>query len=81
MTKLAALSLAAMLVATTAAQSQSIKTVTTTGPRGTATTEIKRDGNAIVATTRFVPAKPGYQPMGGSGYKPTGDSGYKPMGR
>ena len=79
MTKLAALSLLAILAATAAAQSQAIKTITTTTSRGTATTEIKREGNTVIATTRFMPSKPGYQPMGGSAYKPTGD--YKPMGR
>jgi hypothetical protein len=57
------------------------RTFTTETSRGTATTEITRNGNSVTATT-FTP-KGGYQPMGsGGGYKPMGgSSGYKPMGR
>lgn len=59
------------------------RTFTTELSRGTATTEITRNGNNITATTTFTP-KGSYQPMGssGGGYKPMGGSGgYKPMGR
>ena len=80
MTKLCALSVVALLGLTGAAQSQSIKSVSS-NERATITTEIKRTGDVITATSRFVPNKgPSYQPMG-SGYKPTGGDGYKPMGR
>jgi hypothetical protein len=81
MTKLCAFSIAALLSLTCAAQSQSIKSVSS-NERGTFTTEVKRTGDVVTATTRFVPNKgPSYQPMGTSGYKPTGGDGYKPMGR
>ncbi len=59
------------------------KTFTTETSRGTAHTEINRNGNNITATTTFAP-KGNYQPMGssGGGYQPMGGSGnYKPMGR
>ena len=59
------------------------RTFTTETSRGTATTEITRNGNSVTATTTFTP-KGSYQPMGsgGGGYKPMGGSGgYKPMGR
>ena len=49
------------------------RTFTTETSRGTATTEITRNGSSVTATTTFKP-KGSYQPMGGSG-------GYKPMGR
>ena len=81
MTRLCALSIAALLSLTGAAQSQSIKSVSS-NERGTLTTEVKRTGDVITATARFVPNKaPSYQPLGSSGYKPTGGDGYKPMGR
>ena len=80
MTKLCALSIVALLGLTGAAQSQSIKSVST-NEHGTVTTEVKRTGDVITATSRFVPNKgPSYQPMG-STYKPSGTDGYKPMGR
>ena len=59
------------------------KTFTTETSRGTARTEITRNGNNITATTTFTP-KASYQPMGSGGgsYKPMGASGsYRPMGR
>jgi hypothetical protein len=59
------------------------RTFTTETSRGTATTEITRNGNSVTATTTFKP-KGGYQPMGsaGGGYRPMGASGgYTPMGR
>ena len=59
------------------------KTFTTETSRGTARTEITRNGNNVTATTTFTP-KGSYQPMGssGGGYSPMGGSGgYKPMGR
>jgi hypothetical protein len=81
MTRIFALSLATLLSFTAAAHCQSIKSVSS-NEHGTLTTEVKRTGNVVTATSRFVPNKPStYQPMGGSGYKPTGDGGYKPMGR
>jgi hypothetical protein len=59
------------------------RTFTTETSRGTATTEVTRNGNSVTATTTFVP-KGSYQPMGsgGASYKPMGGSGtYRPMGR
>jgi hypothetical protein len=59
------------------------KTFTTEMRRGTATTEITRNGNNVTAKTTFTP-KASYQPMGGDGggYRPMGgNGGYKPMGR
>jgi hypothetical protein len=58
------------------------RTFTTETSRGTATTEVTRNGNSVTATTTFTP-KGSYQPMGSGGsYKPMGGSGsYKPMGR
>ena len=76
------LSVLGVLCICPAAYAQSIKTITTQTSRGTATTEITRNGNTVTATTQFEPSKPAYQPMGGGagGYKPLGGSGYKPMG-
>jgi hypothetical protein len=59
------------------------RTFTTETSRGTATTEVARNGNTVTAKTTFTP-KASYQPMGssGGGYRPMGGSGgYKPMGR
>ena len=58
------------------------RTFTTETSRGTATTEITRNGNSVTAKTTFTP-KGSYQPMGsGGGYQPMGgNGGYKPMGR
>jgi hypothetical protein len=59
------------------------RTFTTETSRGTARTEVSRNGNSVTATTTFTP-KGSYQPMGSAsgGYKPMGGSGsYKPMGR
>src|SRR4051812_50093073 len=65
------------------------RTFTTETSRGTATTEITRNGNSVTATTTFRP-KGGYQPMGsgGGGSKPQGARGgptprepSKPAGR
>jgi len=58
------------------------RTFTTETSRGTATTEITRNGNSVTATTTFKP-KGSYQPMGSGagGYRPMGASGgYKPIG-
>jgi len=57
------------------------RTFTTETSRGTAHTEVTRNGSTVTATTTFTP-KRSYQPMGSGGgsYKPMG-SAYKPMGR
>jgi hypothetical protein len=48
-------------------------TVTTTGPGGTATTQISRNANVVIRTTTFTPNGSGnYQPMGAAGYHPMG---------
>jgi Cu/Zn superoxide dismutase len=47
------------------------KTVTTTGPNVTATTQISRNANVTTRTTTITP-NGGYQPMGGGGYHPMG---------
>ena len=85
------LSVLGVLCACSSAQAASVlavsndggKTFTTETSRGTATTEVTRNGNSVTATTTFTP-KGSYQPMGsgGSSYKPMGGSGssYKPMG-
>ncbi len=49
-------------------------TVTTTGPGGTATTQISRNANVVIRTTTFTPG-------GGGNYQPMGLAGYHPMGR
>jgi hypothetical protein len=91
MKTLRALSVLGVLCACSGAQAASVlavsndggRTFTTETSRGTATTEVTRNGNSVTATTTFTP-KGSYQPMGsgGSSYKPMGGSGsYKPMGR
>ena len=81
MAKFRTLSVLASLLLSSAAQAQAIRTITTTTTRGTAVTEITRNGNTVTARTTFTPTGKGYQPMGGSGHQPMGQSGYKPMGR
>ena len=49
------------------------KTVTTSGPGGSATTQISRNGNVVTRTTTFTPSGGGYQPMGAAGYNPMGN--------
>lgn len=69
------------LCACSTAQAQSIKTVTTQTARGTAVTEVSRNGNTLTTRTTFQP-KGTYQPMGGNSYQPMGNGGgYKPLGR
>jgi len=91
MKTLRVLSILGMLCVCSSAQAASVRSVsndggrtfTTETSRGTATTEITRNGNSVTATTTFKP-KGGYQPMGsaGGGYRPMGASGgYTPMGR
>lgn len=91
MKTLRVLSVLAVFGTCSSAQAASIMSVsndggrsfTTETSRGTATTEITRNGNSVTATTTFTP-KGSYQPMGsgGASYKPMGGSGgYKPMGR
>jgi hypothetical protein len=68
-----------LLLATTAANAETYtttvsadrKTVTTTGPSATATTQISRNANVVTRTTTITPNS-GYQPMGGAGYNPMG---------
>jgi hypothetical protein len=51
------------------------RTVTTTGPSGTATTQVSRNANSVTRTTTFTPhgsVSGGYQPMGSSAYHPMG---------
>jgi Cu/Zn superoxide dismutase len=68
-----------LLLAATAANAETYtttvsadrKTVTTTGPSATATTQISRDANVVTRTTTISP-NGGYQPMGSSGYHPMG---------
>lgn len=97
MMKLAALSVLGLFLAGAGAQAQTIvkispdrKTVIATSEKGTATTHITRDANGVTLRTRYEPAKPSYQPMGGSSYQPMGVSGgynsmgsggYRPTGR
>ena len=90
MKPLRVLSVLGMLCVCSSAQAASIlavsndggRTFTTETSRGTARTEVTRNGNTVTATTTFTP-KGSYQPMGsGGGYQPMGGSGgYKPMGR
>jgi hypothetical protein len=91
MKTLRVLSILGALCACSGAQAASVlavsndggRTFTTETSRGTATTEVTRNGNSVTATTTFTP-KGSYQPMGSGGgsYKPMGGSGsYKPMGR
>jgi hypothetical protein len=73
-----------LLLATSVAHAESYtttvgpdrRTVTTTGPRGTATTQISRSANSVTRTTTFTP-----NGGGSGGYQPMGPSGYRPMGR
>jgi hypothetical protein len=68
-----------LLLAATAANAQTYtttvspdqRTVTTTGPTSTATTQISRNANVVTRTTTITPNS-GYQPMGSAGYKPMG---------
>jgi Cu/Zn superoxide dismutase len=68
-----------LLLAATAANAETYtttvsadrKTVTTTGPNVTATTQISRNANVVTRTTTITPGG-GYQPMGGDGYHPMG---------
>lgn len=65
------------------AEAQSIKSVTMETSRGTAVTEVSRNGNTVTTRTTFQP-RATYQPMGGNSYQPMGGGsggGYKPMGR
>ena len=87
MSRLSALTAIVLFAASSAAHSQSVKTVispdgksaTAETSKGIATTRITPNANGFTAVTTYQ-AKPSYQPMGGSSYRPMGDSGYKPMG-
>jgi hypothetical protein len=77
--KMKALLCLGFLLAATAANAQTYtttvsadkKTVITTGPNVTATTQISRNANVTTRTTTIT-RNGGYQPMGAGGYHPMG---------